>query len=105
MSTATVAWVVVILALVAANLPWVSERFVFLFPAPGGRKKPWMRLLEWAILMFVVGLTAVGLEKKATGNVYPQDWEFYAVGVCLFVVFALPGFIYRHELRKLLDRR
>jgi uncharacterized membrane protein len=105
MSVSGVAWLIVIFAFIAANLPWISDRFVFLFPAPGGKKKPWMRLLEWAILLCVVGLTAAGLEKKTTGSVFSQDWEFYAVGVCLFVVFALPGFIYRHELRKLLDRR
>jgi hypothetical protein len=39
------------------------------------------------------------------GEIYSQDWEFYAVALCLFLVFALPGFIYRHDLRQLLQRR
>jgi hypothetical protein len=37
-----------------------------------------------------------GLEQKVTGSVHAQDWEFYAVTACLFIVFAMPGFIYRH---------
>ena len=59
-----------------------------------------MRLLEWLILFFLAGLLARGLEKKITGEIHAQDWEFYAVGFCLFLVFAFPGFIYRHEFRK-----
>jgi hypothetical protein len=32
-----------------------------------------------------------------TGQLHTQDWEFYATSFCLFIVFALPGFIYRHD--------
>ena len=105
MSDTTIALIILAVAFVAANLPWLTERFFFVLPPPGGVKKAWMRLLEWAVLMLVVGLTAAGFEKKLTGLVHAQDWEFYAVGMCLFVVFALPGFIWRHDLKRLLDRR
>jgi len=56
-----------------------------------------MRLLEWLLLYFIVGFIALGLEKKMTGQLHSQNWEFYATGYCLFIVFALPGFIYRHD--------
>ena len=35
------------------------------------------------------------LESRA-GSVHPQDWEFYAVTVCLFLVAAFPGFVWRY---------
>jgi len=52
----------------------------------------------------LVGLVALGLEKKFTSDIYSQDWEFYASTFCLFLVFALPGFIFRFDLKHLLQR-
>lgn len=95
---------ILVIAVVAANLPWFSERFL-LFWNPGGGKKEWMRLLEWLLLYILVGLIAVGVERKAYGVVHEQSWEFYVVTVCLFMVFATPGFVYRHILGRLLQRR
>ena len=60
--------------------------------------------LEWLILYFLTGLLAIGMEKKVTGEIYSKDWEFYAIGFCLFLVFAFPGFIYRYELKQYLER-
>ena len=94
------------LSLVAANLPWLSEKFFLVLSPPGGQpKRLWMRLLEWFILLILFIFASFGLEKKLMGDIYPQDWEFYAVMVCLFVVFALPGFIYRHDLLPHLQKR
>ena len=56
------------------------------------------------LLYFLVGGIATGLEKKTMGEIHQQEWEFYAVTFCLFLVFALPGFIYRHDLRHHIDR-
>ncbi|MCI0399709.1 MAG: DUF2818 family protein [Gammaproteobacteria bacterium] len=105
MSTHIAAWLLVLVAIFAANLPWISDRFLFFLATSGKGKRPWMRLLEWLLLYFLTGLLALGLEKKVTGELHSQDWEFYAVTFSLFVVFALPGFIYRHDLKKHLDRR
>lgn len=91
-------------AVLAANLPWLSERVLFVFPAPGGEKAAWLRLAEWLVLYFLVGGIALGLEQKSFGERHPQDWEFYAVTLCLFLVFALPGFIYRHDLKGHIDK-
>ncbi len=105
MTTTTAVWILIGVAFVAANLPWLSERIFFVKdPGPAG-KRAWWRWAEWLVLFLVTGAIALGMEQKLNGDVYPQGWEFYAVGACLFVVLALPGFIYRHDLRRLLVRR
>lgn len=103
MGASELAWIYVLVALVAANLPWLSER-IFFVVRPKDEKSPWTRLLEWLVLYFVVGGLGIGLEQRSTGEIYPQDWEFYAVTLSLFLVFAFPGFIYRYDLRKHLRR-
>jgi hypothetical protein len=98
MTTSIAVWVLVGIALIAANLPWLSERFFFAFH-PKAHKRAWQRWLEWLALYVLVGGVAVGVERKLAGEIFPQDWEFYVVTLCLFLVFALPGFIYRHDLK------
>ncbi|MGA7799744.1 MAG: DUF2818 family protein [Gammaproteobacteria bacterium] len=99
MSLQLAVWILITLALVAANLPWISERVLFVFPSRDGTKNPWWRLLELLILYFVVGGIAIGLEQKIYGSFQHQGWQFYAVTFCLFLVFALPGFIWRYDLK------
>jgi len=93
-----------LLAVLAANLPWLSERFFIVFTPSGGKKPFWMELLEWLVFYFLIGLIAFGFEMKTMGGLHTQEWEFYAVTLCLFVVFALPGFIYKYTLRHHLSR-
>lgn len=93
-----------LVTVIAANLPWLSERVFFVFTPPG-EKSPWLRLLEWLVLYFIAGAIGFGLEQRLTGEIYAKGWEFFVVTLCLFVVFALPGFIWRHDLRKHLRRR
>ena len=92
------------LAVVAANLPWLSERWLFVISSQ--RIKPfWLRLIEWGLLYgLVIGL-GFGFEYKMTGTLHSQGWEFHVVTLCLFAVSAVPGFIYRYQLRPLLWRR
>lgn len=105
MTTTSAVWIVIGLALVAANLPWLSERIFFLFAAGERGKRAWWRWAEWLVLYFITGAVALGVEQKLNGTLYAQDWEFYAVTACLFLVFALPGFIYRYDLRQHLRQR
>ena len=93
-----------VVAFIAANLPWISERLFGLISLKSDKKSVWMSLLEWFLLYLLIGMVALGIEKKFTSDIYPQDWEFYATTFCLFIVFALPGFIYRFDLKHLLDR-
>ena len=86
---------VLVLALAAANLPFITTRFLGLLPLRGGKHLRW-RLLELLLLYGLVGLLAAALERGAHGSRYEQGWEFYAVTLCLFVVFAFPGFVVRY---------
>lgn len=101
----TIVIILLVCGIAAANLPWLSERFFFFFDPPGGQKGIGMRLLEWLILFALFVVAALGAENKVMGSNYQQGWEFYTVLFCLFVVFALPGFIYRHDLRPHLEKR
>jgi hypothetical protein len=98
MDVTLASWFVIVLAILAASLPFMNERLLGLIPLKTPVKAFWMRLCELFILYFVVGGIATGLEARI-GNVAPQGWEFYAVTGCLFVVLAYPGFVFRY-LRK-----
>lgn len=87
-----------LLALVFANLPFFTERIFFIKPVAGGKAFGW-RLLELAVLYGVTGGAAWLMEGRA-GQVHSQRWEFYAITVCLFLVFAYPGFVWRYLWRK-----
>ncbi|MCG5501723.1 DUF2818 family protein, partial [Ectothiorhodospira lacustris] len=39
------------------------------------------------------------------GTIHTQGWQFYAITLSMFAVFAMPGFIYRHDLRRHLVHR
>lgn len=94
MSLQSYQWMYLALALGLANLPWLNERCFFILQC--AKKSAWTRLLEWLILYFVAGGLGYLLEQRVMGNNHPQDWEFYAVTVALFMVFAFPGFVYRY---------
>lgn len=93
------------MAFVAANLPWFSERVFFVLAPRDGEKGPAMRLFELLVLYFIIGAIGLGFERQVTGGIHSQTWQFYAITGSLFVVFALPGFIYRYDLRKHLRHR
>ena len=98
MSTVVSVWVVVFLALGAANLPFLTPRLVGLV-ALSHPKGFGVRLLELVVLYFVVGGCALVLEKRM-GQIAPQTWEFYAITAALFITFAFPGFVYRYLLQR-----
>lgn len=87
-------WALVLLAAVLANLPFLSER-LFLVWTLRAPKRIGFRLVELAAYYFIAGAAAYAMESRL-GPVHAQRWEFYAVTVCLFLVFAYPGFLYRY---------
>ena len=93
------AWFIILLAAVAANLPFLNERILGVLPLLSGNKPVWMRLIELVVLYLLVGVLAFLLEGRI-GRVHSQDWQFYAVTVCLFLVLAFPGFVMRYLRRK-----
>ena len=98
MTQAAFVWIVIVAALVAANLPFATERLFGVIPlrSPKGLGT---RLAELLVLYFAVGLLGVALEKRA-GQVAPQGWEFYAVTAALFITFAFPGFVWRYLAKR-----
>jgi Protein of unknown function (DUF2818) len=89
-------WVVLLLAFLAASLPFLSNR---LFGLLAVRAKPLaLRFAELVVLYFVVGGIGMLLEKRV-GQIAPQGWEFYAVTGALFIVLAFPGFTWRYLMK------
>lgn len=96
-STSFAVWLVLALALVAANLPFVSQR-LFGILQTSVPKSLGMRLLELLALYLIVGAAGLLLEQHA-GQIAPQTWEFYAITATLFLTIAFPGFVYRYLLK------
>ncbi len=87
-------WVVVLVALLLANLPFISNR-LFAVLALKSPKNLATRLAEMVVWYFVAGGLGLFLEQRA-GQIAPQGWEFYAITGALFITFAFPGFTYRY---------
>jgi hypothetical protein len=92
-------WLVILLAVLAANLPFFTERVFGVLRWRGPTKPFWLRLLELLALYLLLGLIASLLESRL-GNRFRQGWEFYAVTGCLFIVLAYPGFVHRYLRRR-----
>lgn len=86
-------WLVFILAIILANLPFISERVLGVVRLPQG-KGGWWRVFEVLTGYFIVGTLGVLIESNV-GLVHVQNWEFYALTACVFLVLAFPGFVYR----------
>lgn len=86
----------ILLFLIIANLPWLTER-VFLVFSISSTKSVLVRLIELVVFYFVSLLIAIGVEIQFAGDVYPQSWEFFVTTFCLFLVLAVPGVIYRYQ--------
>ncbi len=93
---------IVVLALLILNSLWFSPRFLFLIPverfSPQGKSIA-IAMLELLCWYFILGALARYAEYQALGQLSHQGWEFYAITVCLTLVFAAPGFILRYLWR------
>ena len=92
-------WLVILAALLAANLPFLNDRWLIVGRLAPEGKPFFARALELLLLYFVVGALALLIEKRA-GQIAPQGWEFYAVTAALFITLAFPGFVYRYLMRR-----
>ena len=90
-------WLVIMAALVAANLPFINHRLLAVVPVawPKGLA---VRLGELVVMYFIVGGIGLLLEKRM-GQIAAQGWEFYAVTGALFVTLAFPGFVWRYLIK------
>ncbi len=98
MMNSSAAGLVVVLALVCANLPFLTERLLGVYRLAVDKSLGW-RLLELLFLYALTGGVGLLLEQRA-GQISPQGWEFYAITFALFVTFAFPGFVYRYLLKR-----
>lgn len=98
MSQSLLIWVLILLAFIAANLPFLTQRLMAVFPLGGGKNLAW-RLGELVIWYFLVGGLGLWME-HSVGQIAPQGWEFYAVTGTLFLTLAFPGFVYRYLVRR-----
>jgi hypothetical protein len=98
MSQTSAIWAVIVLALVAANLPFLNDRLLAVvalkFP-----KNLAIRLLELVLMYFIVGGLGLLLEQRV-GRVAAQGWEFYAVTASFFLTLAFPGFVWRYLYKR-----
>jgi hypothetical protein len=91
-------FLVVVAALLAANLPFATTRVMGMFALAEGKSLA-VRLLELLVFYGLVGLLGAALEQHA-GQISPQGWEFFAITFALFLTLAFPGFIYRYLLKR-----
>ncbi|WP_410497600.1 DUF2818 family protein [Chitinibacter sp. S2-10] len=87
------------LAALAANLPFLSDKILFVFIPKSGRKNFCWRVLELGLLFLLLGLLARLIEGQLS-PVHPQNWPFYVSTLALFSVLAWPGFVWRFFWRK-----
>ncbi len=105
MNQTAAVWLLILLAFIAANLPFLNNRVFALWQPkrlPTGSpmtKAFWLRVLELLVLYCLVGTVGIAFE-RLIGNVFTQRWEFYAITFSLFVVMAFPGFVFRYLLRR-----
>lgn len=97
MSLTVSIWFVIVLALLAANLPFFTQRLFGLL-ALRAPKSLGVRLAELVVMYFLAGGVGLLLEQRA-GQIAPQGWEFYAITAALFVTLAFPGFVWRYLVK------
>lgn len=98
MSISAAVWLVLLVAIVTANLPFVNERLLVIGPQrhPKGLG---VRLLELVLMAAITVGLGLAIEARL-GQIAPQRWEFYAALGCLFLTLAFPGFVWRYLRRR-----
>lgn len=86
-------FLIIFSAIFFANIPWATNYFFIFFKNP--KKNMFLILIELIAFYFIFGIFLLLLEKQIIGNIHNQEWEFYAITFCLFLVFSFPGFIYK----------
>jgi hypothetical protein len=98
-SQAASVWLVIVAAVVAANLPFVLDRQLLGVWPLRAPKPLGIRALELVAFYLLVGGLGLLLENRV-GQVASQGWEFYAITGALFLTFAFPGFVWRYLYKR-----
>lgn len=98
----------IILMVVTANVPFVSERLfgvVRLSKNNQPVEKPfWLRFIEVLVFYGIVVLIGFAFESQM-GNRFSQSWQFYAITLSVFLTCAYPGFVWRYLRRRRKGRK
>lgn len=86
-------YTLLILTVLLANLPFMTQRVFGIIAVT--RKHFGYHLIELLAGFLLTGVIATVLEQR-TGSIHQQDWQFYAVAICLYLVFAFPAFVWRY---------
>lgn len=97
MESSAAVWLVLFVAVVGANLPFVNERLFIVGPVRAPKSIGW-RLMELVVMWGLTLAVGFGLEARA-GQIQAQGWEFYAAMGFLFLTLAFPGFVWRYLRR------
>ena len=92
-------WLLILLAFVCANLPFVNQRLMTVVPLRAPVKNLAWRVAElvvWYVIVIGIGMAM----ERALGQNQAQGWEFYAVTAALFLTLAFPGFVYRYLVHR-----
>jgi len=97
MDQSTGVWLVLAVAVIAANLPYFNERLLLVGPLRAPKAVGWrlLELLLMAALTFALG----SMLEARIGQRHAQGWEFYAAASCLFITLGFPGFVWRYLRR------
>jgi len=100
MDSGTYVAFLILVAILCANLPWFSNKYFFFITAKSGKKSTFPFVVEWLLMYILVAIIATLIEIKVQGFIQAKNPEFYAITLCLFAVFALPGLIYKFEINR-----
>jgi hypothetical protein len=98
LSQNTSVWLVLLLALLMANMPFISNRLFAVYDLKSPKNLA-VRLAEMLVWYLLVGGLGLYLEQR-NGQITSQGWEFYAITSTLFLTFAFPGFTYRYLFKR-----
>ncbi|WP_018149735.1 DUF2818 family protein [Leeia oryzae] len=83
-------WIVIALGLLSANAPFFTSKLLYIFKSKASYS---LVVLVNLILSFLLLAVIVRVFEQSSGALHDQQWEFYATAVCLFLIFAIPGFV------------
>lgn len=90
--------VLLLVSVLLANIPFITNRLLLFWPQPASGKARWL-VLELA-LAYAIFLALAWYVEGQSGQVAVKGWQFFAVTVCFFLILAFPGFVWRFLLRQ-----
>ncbi len=97
MNTGAAAFILLLLAIVLASLPFVTERLFLIWSRSS--KSLWLRFGELFVYYGIFLGLGLALEHYV-GRRHPQEWQFFAITALMFLVLAYPSYVWRYLKRR-----